>query len=415
MRKKKDWRYLAVLLILLALAMLGSRTQAESLAVQRERDALARGMQLKTTVSLDWDGAPLADEETGAMLQSVLENSWFVFLREEPEEGSALFSFDWQLQGASVLDWTGMRQNGEMLEQSNLWGGRTVRSAVKTIDFASAWSAWREKALTSTVTPLADMTAQITVLTQPEAVSLLDALCAAVDGADWLWQQTLPQTEGADAAAAQLQTLRETLRALPQTLGAQAAADDALVFCVDRDAQGAVVCRQMDAMLAEGSFRAEWTLAEDGRLTGLTGAGEIAGKPLTIDGILTYDTVRNGSREAISGAARVQYGAASLSLEWTDTAAGERADYSRTINGAVTVALADGRTGSAAFTAKTTAVKGAGALVDGGEEIVDLDALDETARQEWYDGLRESLAQTFFTVLGRLPKETAAWVLEKIQ
>ena len=415
MRKKKDWRYLAVLLILLALAMLGSRTQAESLAAQRERDALARGMQLKTTVSLDWDGAPFADEETGAMLQSVLENSWFVFLHEEPEEGSALFAFDWQLQGASVLDWTGVRQNGEMLERSNLWGGGTVRSAVKTIDFASVWSAWREEALTSTVTPLADMTAQITVLTQPEAVSLLDALCAAVDGADWLWRQTLPQTEGADAAAAQLQTLRETLRALPQTLGAQAAADDALIFCVDRDARGAVVCRQMDAMLAEGSFRAEWTLAEDGRLTDLTGAGEIAGKPFTVDGILTYDTARNGSREAISGAARVQYGAASLSLEWTDTAAGERADYTRTINGTLTLALADGRTGAIAVAAKTTAVKGADARIDGGEEIVDLDALDETARQEWYDDLRESLAQTFFTVLGRLPKETAAWVLEKIQ
>ena len=73
MRKKNDWRYLVVLLILLALAMLGSRTQAESLAAQREQDALARGLQLKTTVSLDWDGAPFADEETGGMLRSVLD------------------------------------------------------------------------------------------------------------------------------------------------------------------------------------------------------------------------------------------------------------------------------------------------------------------------------------------------------
>ena len=90
MRKKNDWRYLVVLLILLALAMLGSRTQAESLAAQREQDALARGLQLKTTVSLDWDGAPFADEETGGMLRSVLENSWFVLLRETPEDGGAL-------------------------------------------------------------------------------------------------------------------------------------------------------------------------------------------------------------------------------------------------------------------------------------------------------------------------------------
>ena len=215
MRKKNEWRYLVVLLILLALAMLGSRTQAESLAAQREQDALARGLQLKTTVSLDWDGAPFADEETGGMLRDVLENSWFVLLHETPEDGGSLYSFDWQLQGASVLDWTGMRQNGGLLEQSNLWGGRTVRSAAKTIDFAAVWNAWREDALTSTVTPLADMTAQITVLTQPEAVSLLDALCAAVDGADWLWQPSLPQTDGADEAAAQLHTLRDTLRALP--------------------------------------------------------------------------------------------------------------------------------------------------------------------------------------------------------
>ena len=148
MRKKNDWRYLGVLLILLALAMLGSRTQAESLAAQREQDALARGLQLKTTVSLDWDGAPFADEETGGMLRSVLENSWFVLLRETPEDGGALYSFDWQLQGASVLDWTGMRQNGGLLEQSNLWGGRTVRSATKTIDFAAVWNAWCEDALT---------------------------------------------------------------------------------------------------------------------------------------------------------------------------------------------------------------------------------------------------------------------------
>ena len=415
MRKKNDWRYLVVLLILLALAMLGSRTQAESLAAQREQDALARGLQLKTTVSLDWDGAPFADEETGGMLRSVLENSWFVLLRETPEDGGALYSFDWQLQGASVLDWTGMRQNGGLLEQSNLWGGRTVRSAAKTIDFAAVWNAWCEDALTSTVTPLADMTAQITVLTQPEAVSLLDALCAAVDGADWLWQPSLPQTDGADEAAAQLQTLRDALRALPQTLGARVDANDALVFCVDRDAEENVVCRQMDAMLAEGTFRAEWTLAEDGRLTGVTGAGEIAGVPLTIDGILTYDTARNNSREEISGAVRIQYGAVSFALEWTDTATGERTDYTRTRNGTLTLALADGRTGAIAVAAKTTAVKGADARIDGGEEIVDLDALDETARQEWYDGLRESLAQTVYTVLGRLPKETAAWLLEKIQ
>ena len=147
----------------------------------------------------------------------------------------------------------------------------------------------------------------------------------------------------------------------------------------------------------------------------MTGAGEIAGVPLTIDGILTYDTARNNSREEISGAVRVQYGAVSLALEWTDTATGERTDYTRTRNGTLTLALADGRTGAIAVAAKTTAVKGADARIDGGEEIVDLDALDETARQEWYDGLRESLAQTVYTVLGRLPKETAAWLLEKIQ
>ena len=415
MREKKTWRYLAVLLILLALAMLGSRTQAESLAAQREQDALARGMQLKTTVSLDWNGAPFADEKTGEMLRSVLENSWFVLLRETPEEGAALYSFDWQMQGASVLDWTGMRQNDALLEQSNLWGGRTVRSTVKTIDFASAWNVWREEALTSTVTPLADMTAQITVLTQPEGGALLDALCAAVDSADWLWEQELVQTQGADDAAAQLQALRDALRAIPQAFAGKTDAGDALVFCVDRNAQGDVVCRQMDAMLAEGSFRAEWTMAEDGRLTGVTGAGEIAGKWLTIDGILTYDTARNGSREEVSGAVRVEYGAIMLSLEWSDAAAGERADYTRTRGGTLSFALGDGRTGSAGFTAKTTAVKGASARIDGGEEILDLDTMDESARQAWYDGLHESIAQTVFTVLGRLPKETAAWLLEKIQ
>ena len=90
MRKKNEWRYLVVLLILLALAMLGSRTQAESLAAQREQDSLARGLQLKTTVSLDWDGAPFADEETGGMLRDVLENSWFVLLHETPEDGGTV-------------------------------------------------------------------------------------------------------------------------------------------------------------------------------------------------------------------------------------------------------------------------------------------------------------------------------------
>ena len=82
MRGKKSWRYAAVMLILLALAMWGSRQgEAEGLALTREREALESGMQLKTTVSIEKAALPGTD----GVLQSVLENSKLTLLREYPD------------------------------------------------------------------------------------------------------------------------------------------------------------------------------------------------------------------------------------------------------------------------------------------------------------------------------------------
>ena len=66
------------------------------------------------------------------------------------------------------------------------------------------------------------------------------------------------------------------------------------------------------------------------------------------------------------------------------------------------------------LTARTTAGE-AGARIDGAENIADLSAMDEPARQAWFERMREAASQAVFTVMGRLPKEAAAALLEKMQ
>ena len=413
MRGKKSWRYAAVLLILLALAMWGSRQgQAEGLALTREREALESGLQLKTTVSIEKAVLP----ETDGILRSVLEKSKLTLLCEYPDGVGRLWSVDWQLQGASVLDWTGMRLGGDWLEQSNLFWGETVRIDAPQTQFASIGESWRATALTESRERLADMTARITVVTQQEAAALFSALCAEITENETLWQPAalLNAGESGDAAQAQMNALREKITSLPARVGAAFGTDGALIFCVDEDAQGNVLLRQMDATLACGDFHAEWTLAEDGRLTSLYGEGTLGGAPVSIALEIAYTTAKNGAKEEVSGSMTAVRGEDALLLSWTDAASGTRGDYSRRLAAQARFERGGTPLAELSLTAKTTACE-AGARIDGAENIADLSAMDEPARQAWFERMREAASQAVFTVMGRLTKEAAAALLEKMQ
>ena len=103
-----------------------------------------------------------------------------------------------------------------------------------------------------------------------------------------------------------------------------------------------------------------------------------------------------------------------LLLSWTDAASGKRGDYSRRITAQARFERGGEPLAELSLTARTTAGE-AGARIDGAENIADLSAMDEPARQAWFERMREAASQAVFTVMGRLPKEAAAALLEKMQ
>lgn len=412
MRKNKSWRYLAVMLLLLALAIWGTREgMAEGLARTAEEAALSGGLQLKTVVTFEDASFPDSD----GVLKSILKNSKLVFLREHPDDASRLLSADWQLQDASVLDWTGMLANGSLLEQSNLFLGSTIRTAAPQSNLPAIWSDWKASALTETREPLADMTARIIVLTQPETVGLVSALCAELTENDALWQQEslLLASEGGEAALETFSALRAKIAAFPACVDEALGADDALIWCVDEDAQGNVLLRQMDVSSQVGSFHAEWTLTEDGRLSFLNGEGVLSGKPLFITAQIDYNAMNGGTREDIAGGIDVRYGDDALSLAWSDSASGAMKNYTRKTTLTVQVTRGGAEVASVSLQAKTTAAKES-ARIDTAEGIIDWDALDSAGKQAQFERMQQGVVQAVFTILGRMPKDAAAVLLEKI-
>ena len=412
MRKNKSWRYLAVMLLLLALAIWGTREgMAEGLARTAEEAALSGGLQLKTVVTFEDASFPDSD----GVLKSILKNSKLVFLREHPDDASRLLSADWQLQDASVLDWTGMLANGSLLEQSNLFLGSTIRTAAPQSNLPAIWSDWKASALTETREPLADMTARIIVLTQPETVGLVSALCAELTESDALWQQEslLLASEGGEAALETFSALRAKIAAFPARVDEALGADDALIWCVDEDAQGNVLLRQMDVSSQVGSFHAEWTLTEDGRLSFLNGEGVLSGKPLFITAQIDYNAMNGGTREDIAGGIDVRYGDDALSLAWSDSASGAMKNYTRKTTLTVQVTRGGAEVASVSLQAKTTAAKES-ARIDTAEGIIDWDALDSAGKQAQFERMQQGVVQAVFTILGRMPKDAAAVLLEKI-
>lgn len=412
MRKNKSWRYLAVMLLLLALAIWGTREgMAEGLARTAEEAALSGGLQLKTVVT--FEDASFLDSD--GVLKSILKNSKLVFLREYPDEAGRLLSADWQLQDASVLDWTGMLADGSLLEQSNLFFGSTIRTAAPQSNLPTVWSDWKASALTETREPLADMTARIIVLTQPETVGLVSALCAEFTENDALWEQEslLLASEDGEAALETFNTLRAKIAAFPACVDEALGADDALIWCVDEDARGNVLLRQMDVSSQVGSFHAEWTLTEDGRLSFLNGEGVLSGKPLFITAQIDYNAMSGGTREDIAGGIDVRYGDDALSLAWSDSASGAMKNYTRKTTLTVQVARGGAEAASVSLQAKTTAAKES-ARIDTAEGIIDWDALDSTGKQAQFERMQQGVVQAVFTILGRMPKDAAAVLLEKI-
>lgn len=412
MRKNKSWRYLAVMLLLLALAIWGTREgMAEGLARTAEEAALSGGLQLKTVVTFEDASFPDSD----GVLKSILKNSKLVFLREHPDDASRLLSADWQLQDASVLDWTGMLADGSLLEQSNLFFGSTIRTAAPQSNLPAVWNDWKASALTETREPLADMTARIIVLTQPETVGLVSALCAELTESDALWQQEslLLASEGGEAALETFSALRAKIAAFPARVDEALGADDALIWCVDEDAQGNVLLRQMDVSSQVGSFHAEWTLTEDGRLSFLNGEGVLSGKPLFITAQIDYNAMNGGTREDIAGGIDVRYGDDALSLAWSDSASGAMKNYTRKTTLTVQVTRGGAEVASVSLQAKTTAAKES-ARIDTAEGIIDWDALDSAGKQAQFERMQQGVVQAVFTILGRMPKDAAAVLLEKI-
>lgn len=403
MRKRA---FLALLLTLLFVAGIALGDGAQT--------ALEKGYTLKTTVTCEWNGAGLVtDAAAEDALESVLENSKWVLKAAWPQDGAGrLYSVDWQLMEASVLDWTGMLLDGGWWEQSNLFGGRSVAlsdlSALRAADLNARQSAavWKEAALQWTLEPLGDMMMEIAVITGEEMTALAETLCAAWTENETLWQPAaLTGALGAEGVLL-LENMRSTLKDIPQKISGIMGDDGAVIICIDYDVQGNVVLRQADAMLLNGQIHAEWTLADDGELGTLSVQGAADGMEI----FLTLERTA-GSKKAANFALRLAKEGRALTLDGTCSASGSGKNYSRRGQLAVSVATADGAGGKLlTLTSRTTALDQKPLRPDEAAEIVFPAELEAEALEAFLLQTRQDAMQTLFTVIGRLPEKAADYL-----
>ena len=393
---------LAVMLVFLASTALGDGA----------RDALEAGLTLKTTVTCEWAGAKLLEKGLNDALESVLEQSQWEFASSWPGQGvGRLLSFDWLLQGSSVLDWTGMRLADSWFERSNLFEGKTVCLA-STAEIAQtlrtlreAFDAWQQSALTQTEETLANMRLNMMVVTREEMLALGQAVCQALTQSDAIWS---PQALGSagvmgEESARLLQVAREAVQGGPDWLDEHLPQESNAIICIDYDTEGNVLLRQADVTLGSDLLHVEWTLAEDGGLGELTVDGSLQGTVVMLRFARTA-----GAKESVSATFRLEREGRAILVEVTDSVSGSGKEYTRRTQAALSLEGPEDASGKLlTLTAKTSAEEEAIARPDEASEILFPAEMDTAELETFFAHVREGFFQLVYTVIGRLPADAA--------
>lgn len=348
---------------------------------------------------------------------------------------------------------------------SALAGGTGEALSVDAVgDYLDVVERWREGALDVTVTEgahvmlpgLSGVRTETIDVTREEALALAEGLCAVLGQDTALWDAAVAaQMPGARADVAE--TMREEARALAEGLPAALAeilaadmppAEYRRVYAQD----GTLACSQVvltvpgetDASLylewaesgeeiaalyaraALGEAEAELLLTLDGMLGAQIAQCTLRGEDGALELLLTRTREREESAgraeetvetvlRAHSGAGPDEAAQTTLVLRTQRQEQGEGAQYTR--RSVSTVSLEGFGTDEetvVTVTANTRMREKSLALAQQ-DNVLYLAGMDEQAREAWIQDTKLRLTQAWFSVLSRLPRETAAFLLAAME
>lgn len=348
---------------------------------------------------------------------------------------------------------------------SALAGGTGEALSVDAVgDYLDVVERWREGALDVTVTEgahvmlpgLSGVRTETIDVTREEALALAEGLCAVLGQDAALWDAAVAaQMPGARADVAE--TMREEARALAEGLPAALAeilaadmppAEYRRVYAQD----GTLACSQVvltvpgetDASLylewaesgeeiaalyaraALGEAEAELLLTLDGMLGAQIAQCTLRGEDGALELLLTRTREREESAgraeetvetvlRAHSGAGPDEAAQTTLVLRTQRQEQGEGAQYTR--RSVSTVSLEGFGTDEetvVTVTANTRMREKSLALAQQ-DNVLYLAGMDEQAREAWIQDTKLRLTQVWFSVLSRLPRETAAFLLAAME
>lgn len=348
---------------------------------------------------------------------------------------------------------------------SALAGGTGEALSVDAVgDYLDVVERWREGALDVTVTEgahvmlpgLSGVRTETIDVTREEALALAEGLCAVLGQDAALWDAAVAaQMPGARADVAE--TMREEARALAEGLPAALAeilaadmppAEYRRVYAQD----GTLACSQVvltvpgetDASLylewaesgeeiaalyawaALGEAEAELLLTLDGMLGAQIAQCTLRGEDGALELLLTRTREREESAgraeetvetvlRAHSGAGPDEAAQTTLVLRTQRQEQGEGAQYTR--RSVSTVSLEGFGTDEetvVTVTANTRMREKSLALAQQ-DNVLYLAGMDEQAREAWIQDTKLCLTQAWFSVLSRLPRETAAFLLAAME
>lgn len=348
---------------------------------------------------------------------------------------------------------------------SALAGGTGEALSVDAVgDYLDVVERWREGALDVTVTEgahvmlpgLSGVRTETIDVTREEALALAEGLCAVLGQDAALWDAAVAaQMPGARADVAE--TMREEARALAEGLPAALAeilaadmppAEYRRVYAQD----GTLACSQVvltvpgetDASLylewaesgeeiaalyaraALGEAEAELLLTLDGMLGAQIAQCTLRGEDGALELLLTRTREREESAgraeetvetvlRAHSGAGPDEAAQTTLVLRTQRKEQGEGAQYTR--RSVSTVSLEGFGTDEetvVTVTANTRMREKSLALAQQ-DNVLYLAGMDEQAREAWIQDTKLRLTQVWFSVLSRLPRETAAFLLAAME
>ncbi|MDR0929889.1 MAG: hypothetical protein LBM74_09315 [Oscillospiraceae bacterium] len=320
-------------------------------------------------------------------------------------------------------------------------GGGEVTMDMETLNaWITRWEAWRKQSLmlTEVAVPASEMPgiaasrAAQAEITRAEMLALAASVSELLAPQETLWLSAAQVRVAEESEAAQtLSAIRETLETLPDALAAWLPLDlPPARFFELYDAKGAVVSRQFALSLPDGldvslewlateeeglpplclmitaaNSRFEWRVTESGAQLTLTDPELSFDATLTRSEAEQSETLFTLQSETLLGAG------AMLHARSTDRPAGTKSDYPRTRETQVWLTgLGFDELVPLTITTRTTAQAAVPPLQL--ETAVFPSTLPEAALDAWLEGVRVSATQALFTVMGRLPSDVAAYLLQ---